>query len=302
MQTALVTGATSFIGANLVENLAEKEYEVIAVARPGSRNIDRIPQRDNITVLELDMSRVMDLPRYIHHVDIFFSLAWEGARGASRLDEQLQQENCRSTLSAVKTSCILGAKVFVGCGSQAEYGTPIGITTEQTKANPDTPYGKAKLICCQEGENIARSQGLRFVWPRIFSVYGPGDFPGTLIASSMEKMLLNEPIECSACTQKWDYLYVKDAADALSLLAQKGDGVYNVASGDVRPLRMYLEEMRRLLGSDSELHFGPNAGPSIHPSVEKIFSLGWKPKFSFAQGIEQYAAWLQREAGKILAF
>lgn len=298
MQTALVTGATSFIGANLVESLADQGYKVIAVARPASRNLHNIPQHENITVLELDVSRVDELPQYIHHVDAFFSLAWEGARGAFRLDEQLQQENCRATLQAVKTACTLGAKVFVGCGSQAEYGSPIGITTEQTREAPDTAYGKAKLTCRQEGEHIARAHGMRFVWPRIFSIYGPGDFSGTLLASSMEKMLRNEPIECSACTQQWDYLYVKDAAAALALLAQKGEGVYNIASGDVRPLRSYLEETRQLLQSSSELNFGPKAGASIYPSAEKLFLLGWKPEFTFAQGIEQYAACLRKNSGQ----
>lgn len=298
MQTALVTGATSFIGANLVRILADKGYKVIAVARPASRNFHRIPQHENITVLEFDISQVDELSRHIYHADTFFSLAWEGARGALRLDEQLQQENCRTTMQAVKTACALGAKVFVGCGSQAEYGSPVGITTEQTKENPDTSYGKAKLICRQEGEHIAHAHGMRFVWPRIFSIYGPADFPGTLVASSMEKMLRNEPIECSACTQQWDYLYVKDAAAALALLAQKGEGVYNIASGDVRSLRSYLEEMRHLLQSSSELHFGSKAGASIYPSVEKLFSLGWKPKFSFAQGIEQYADYLRKNSDK----
>ena len=298
MQKALVTGATSFIGANLVENLANNGYEVIAVARPASHNLHRIPRHENITVLEFDAAQIDGLSQHIRHVDAFFSLAWEGARGAARLDEQLQQENYRATLQAVRTACVLDAEVFVGCGSQAEYGNFSGITTEQTQENPDAPYGKAKLACRQEGERIARAHGMRFVWPRIFSIYGPGDFAGTLVASSIEKMLRGESIDCSACTQLWDYLYVKDAAAALALLAQEGEGVYNIASGDVRPLRGYLEEMKQLLQSGSALHFGPKAGAGIHPSVEKLLSLGWNPRFSFAQGVEQYAACLQKSSGK----
>lgn len=296
MRTAIVSGATGFIGVNLVENLVSKGYKVIAIARPASQRLNQIPSHTNVRIIEIDAARLDELPRYINHADEFFSLAWEGARGTSRLDDKLQQENFNSTMSAMKTAYELGVKVFVGCGSQAEYGSSTEILTELTKEMPDTAYGRAKYACGQEGERFARNHEMQFVWPRIFSIYGPGDFPGTLLASAISNMLHNKPIECSACTQKWDYLYVKDAADALAFLSQNGSGVYNVASGDIRELRSYLEDMKQLLHSKSELHFGPVAGVSIQPSVQKLLSLGWQPRFTFAKGIEQYAAHLQANA------
>ncbi|MFQ9799052.1 MAG: NAD-dependent epimerase/dehydratase family protein [Clostridia bacterium] len=119
---------------------------------------------------------------------------------------------------------------------------------------------KEKLHACETLADMAKQYDMKFIWTRIFSVYGKYDDPGTLIMSSIEKMKRNESIQVTACTQLWDYLYVEDAARAMVKFAEVDceNGIYNVASGNIRPLKEYVEEIRDVIGSESLIEYGRN--------------------------------------------
>lgn len=53
--------------------------------------------------------------------------------------------------------------------------------------------------------------------PRFFSLYGPYDFEGTLVMSTLKKLMGNEPCDLTKCIQQWDFLYIDDAIEALRL-------------------------------------------------------------------------------------
>lgn len=117
---AIVTGATSLIGVNLVPSLLEKGYQVYAVVRAGS--VKKIPFPEQISRIECNLSQIGDLPEKVRTADVFFHLAWNGTRGAARNVKELQQANYRASLAACEAAKKIGCSCFVGAGSQAEYG------------------------------------------------------------------------------------------------------------------------------------------------------------------------------------
>ena len=299
MKRVVVTGAAGFIGKQLLLQMAEQNVKVTAVVRPGSAHNVEIPPSRWIDKIEMPMTDIEKLSERLPPQDVFIHLAWVGARGQARMDRELQQKNAEAGLLAVKTALALHCDAFVGCGSQAEYGRQGEQTVESSPTVPDTEYGKEKLAVCEQGKQLAANTRMRFVWPRIFSIYGPGDFEGTLMSTAMQKMLCGESIALSPCTQQWDFLYVSDAAAALLLLAEnkKADGIYNVAYGESHPLRWYLETMKCMLHSRSQLDFGAVPSDSgglagFSPDVEKLKKLGWKPIFPFPDGVKEYEKWV----------
>lgn len=114
------------------------------------------------------------------------------------------------------------------------------------------------------------------------------------IMSLINKMKSNETCEMTECIQKWDYLYVDDAVKAIFNLCTVDcpDGAYNLASGDVRQLKDYVEEMYEVLDSNSELKYGaipyPDSGMvSIQPSIEKICKETlWNAETKFRDGLK----------------
>lgn len=297
MKRIVVTGASSFIGTYLIQKLLEdKETEIYAVIRPHSANRNRVPEDARVKIVELDMAEVDKLPSLIGcDVDGFYHLAWNGTRGDSRDDENKQRENYEASLQAAKAAQEMHAKMFLGSGSQAEYGLVSDTVSESDEAKPNTAYGRMKKQTYEALKEYFRDTPVKLYWVRIFSVFGPEDYEGTLIMSSLAKMRKNEKLALTECSQDWDYIYIRDVADALAKfsLAKAEEGIYNVASGKIRPLKDFVLEMKEILHSDSEIAFGAvpygSAGPvHLRPDVTKIQTqLEWQAKTEFADGIRE---------------
>lgn len=289
MSTILITGASCFIGKPLMAKLLEQGNKVYAVVRSPEKIIFSHPQ---LHVIKCDMKDYLRLSELItDRIDTFYHLAWNGTRGSDRLNEEMQQKNADYSLQAVHAANELGAKAFVCVGSQAEYGSCEGIVTEEYPAAPTTAYGKEKLRVCIEGGQMAAEFGMKFLWPRIFSAYGVGDYEGTLVISSLRKMLKNEPVQLSACTQMWDFLNIHDVVSALIKLPQAESGIYNFASGEHRVLREFVEEMKEITASSSVLQYGTNTNAmvvSFMPNSDKLKkAINWRPEVSFEAGIKE---------------
>lgn len=293
MQKLVITGATSFIGKAIIE--AASAFQVKAVVRRNSDKADALRAMANVEVVELNMDEYAALGEIVGPSDCYIHLAWNGTRGTDRMNEELQRSNYLYGMQAIESMLKAGCKRIITAGSQAEYGNVAGIITEETQCHPNTRYGEYKLRLYEDALRLCAANGVSYKEPRIFSIYGPGDYEKTLIMSLIAKLSNNEPCDLTAGTQKWDYLHVSDAAAAIVTLATADcpDGAYNLASGDVRTLRDYIEELTQILKSDSKLNFGaipyPDTGAvSIAPCIEKIQALtGWTAKKRFSDGIRE---------------
>ena len=114
-----------------------------------------------------------------------------------------------------------------------------------------------------------------------------------MIVSMLKKMLKNEPCALTECKQMWDFLYIDDAISGLIKLIEdkKAYGVYNFGSGESFQLKYYIEVMYEITKSKSKLNYGDVPYPvtgmvNIDPCVDKLKSIGWKPKTSFEEGIK----------------
>ena len=294
MKKIIITGATGFIGVHLVEKWIDRGAEIYAVVRPSSKNIARLPKCRNVHVVELELGCYEHLLNIVGDADFFYHLAWEGARVPYRDDALMQCHNYDCAIQAYDTAKKLGCAFFLGSGSQDEYGYTTGLVDEKYPCNPTTEYGRYKFKAGMDLLERAKRDGIKLIWTRIFSLYGPYDFSKTLVMSSIDKMLKNEPFQMTEGIQLWDYLYVSDAAEAFVLLAEKkcDSGVYNIASGEYKQLRSFVEDIKTVLKSESDLQFGvipygSNGPVNLMPDPSKIKSLGWMPAVGFYEGIRR---------------
>lgn len=213
----------------------------------------------------------------------------------NRFDMYLQNRNVRYSLDAAKAAKELNCKVFIGAGSQAEYGVKSGVMRPNTFPAPVSGYGMAKLCAGQMTRHMCRQYGIRHIWPRILSVYGIGDGQQTLISSAILKMLDKKRFSMTAGDQIWDYLYSADAAEAFIAMAERGvDGsVYVLGSGQTKTLKEYVTIIRDLVDSTLEIGFGDipyNQDQVMHMEADNsslIEETGWHPRTKFEDGVEQ---------------
>ena len=302
-----ITGASSFIGKKLMEKAVMHGHSCTAVVRRGKEKlVRRLPGFEKSAIIEMEMKDYGDLYREAGGADCLIHLAWRGTRGEGRMNREMQEESCRQAVRAAESMAQGALKLVVTAGSQAEYGSSSGILTESSPPLPVTEYGKYKLKLYHELSSFCAPRNIKVIDPRFFSLYGPGDAEQTMIVSMVHKMLGNEACNLTESVQMWDFLHVDDAADALLALIEKDaqGGIYNFASGDCRPLKEFVEEMRNILGSRSVLNYGavryPDTGMvSFQPDNTKLKeAAGWLPAISFPEGIRMVKASLLEGAGK----
>lgn len=287
----VVTGANSFIGRRLVRAANYKGWQVTAVVRPGCRDIMDLNNMANVK--ELALEDYSTLGQVCGPVDTAVMLAWNGTRGNNRMNPDLQKSNYIHNINAINNLIDHGCKRIITAGSQAEYGDYTGSIHEDIECHPNTEYGKWKYQFYVDASALCKKAGLSIKEPRYFSLYGPGDYENTLIMQMIKNLLIHKDCELTACVQLWDYLHIDDAIDALLKLCYMdcSDGVYNIASGDTRVLRDYVEELQEIIGSKSRLLYGAIPYPatgmiSLCPDVHKTMQeLSWSPLISFRQGI-----------------
>ena len=231
------------------------------------------------------MDEISDLPQYVKSADVFYHLAWEGGRN----EFSTQAENIKYSVNAMETAKRLGVKQFIVTGSQAEYGVCSQTVDESCQPQPNTAYGVCKLATYNILKLYSEQIHLPLTWVRVFSIYGGSDNANTLISYLLRCFKNNEIPKLTNGTQMWDFLYAEDAAAALYLLGQQGKhGVYNLASGESRPLKEFVIEARDLISPNSKLDFDLNSPSDVElrANVDKIKRhLDWSAKTQFSEGI-----------------
>ena len=283
----IITGATSFIGLELTEYLLANGHSVIAVCRPNSKGLSSIP--NGVEIVSSEMADYGNLHNEIAQADVLINLAWGGTGHDGRNVVDVQNENIAYTTAAFFAADKMGCKLFIEAGSQAEYGSTIEPQSEDSVCNPFSEYGKAKLKVKEELFKISEQIGIKYIHLRIFSIFGENDHPWTLVMSAIDKMLKNEQVDLSPCTQNWNFLYVKDAVKIITKLCDYAirtnvftHEVYNIASRDSRILKDFVEEMKAITKSKSVLNYGAIT-PSNLVSLQPIIS-----KMESATGIYEY--------------
>lgn len=296
MKKAIITGATGAIGIALCRELVAHGVEILVLAREGSARNASIPKSPKITVRYCDLSQLKELQNESgEQYDVFYHFAWEGTTGAARNDMYLQNRNVTYALDAVEAAARFGCTRFVGAGSQAEYGRVEGMLTPDTPTRPEMGYGMGKLCAGLMTREAAHAKGMQHNWVRILSVYGPHDGKQSMVMSTVDKLQAGIAPQFTRGEQLWDYLYSGDAAAAFRLVGERGrDGAtYVLGSGEARPLRSYIEQIRDAVSPGFALTFGeiPYAARQVMHLQADTSALradtGWAPRTEFAAGIAE---------------
>ncbi len=288
---AVVTGAAGFAGYSLVDALLKKNNEVYAILRPGSEHNKRFkPDTAGLHLIELDCADFDKIADFVQtDCEVFYHLAWFGGRD----DFEVQKKNIDYCLMALESAGKLNCKRFVGIGSQAEYGVTQGIQSESLMPNPVNSYGSAKTAAMYLSKRRAGQLDIEWIWGRIFSLYGDFEPSGRMLPDLMRGLKNNEDFCLSSCRQNWDYLHVKDAAEAIIAIGTHGlsGEIYNIANGDYRPLKEFVEEVKLISDSDSTISYGRDPEPfiALQPDVSKIKrDTGWAPIIDFSTGVKDF--------------
>jgi UDP-glucose 4-epimerase len=304
MKRVFVTGGAGFVGARVVHRLVEQGWEVALLLRETSNTRRLQDTIGRCTVLRGDLSRMETLRGALQDFapEGVLHLAWDGVKGAER-NHPMQLSNVATSIDLFRLTGEVGCDSFVGLGSQAEYGLLSGRIDERAATRPTTTYGAAKLATGCVLERAAAAAGRPFAWLRLFSSYGPDDDPSWLIPYLIRTLLAGERPKLTKAEQVWDYIHVDDVSEAIVAALQTGArGIFNLGSGQARPLREIVECLRDAIDPTLPLGFGevdyrPDQVMHLESDVRALCSAtGWKPRVPLEQGLAEVIAWHRHAA------
>ena len=289
----IVTGATGAVGSAVVRRALARDIHVTCIVHQGSKRLSNLPQDYRVSVVECNLADYRTLEMEGEY-DAFIHLSWEKTFGASRDDAEVQARNIQYTLDACHLAKRCGCSVFVGAGSQAEYGVQEVNLTPDLPIKPESGYGIAKYAAGKLSAMLCKNLGMRQNWVRILSVYGPNDGENSLISYVIRELKAGRSPELTMCEQMWDYLYADDAGDAILAVTENGiDGkAYPLGSGKGRKLSEYINDIRQLINPSIEAKFGAKDYYPHQPMhlVADISDMkkdtGWEPQLLFIEGLK----------------
>lgn len=177
---ALVTGATGFVGAAVARALLDRQWQVRALARPGSdrRNLRGL----DLEVCEGDLNDVNSLERASADCEALFHVAADYRLGAPN-PSQLYRVNVEGTRNMLDAARRSGVRRIVYTSSVAT----IGIPADGTPGDEDSPsslgnmighYKRSKFLAEEAVRDAARA-GISVVIVSPSTPVGPGDVKPT---------------------------------------------------------------------------------------------------------------------------
>ncbi len=305
----LVTGGAGFIGSNFIHYLREKypNYEIInydKLTYAGNlENLVSIQSSKHYSLIKGDIKN-QELLEYVvngYEVDVIVNFAAE-----SHVDRSIKDSSDFVTTNILGTQILLDVARnnnlrFIQISTDEVYGS-LGLTglfTEETPLSPNSPYSASKASADLLVRSYHETFGLNTNITRCSNNYGPFQYPEKLIPLMIINAIKEKTLPVYGDGQNIrDWLHVKDHCSAIDLVIHKGKPgeVYNIGGNNEKTNLEIVNDIVKALGASKELitFVHDRLGHDFRYAIDsrKIQNeLGWRPIYSFEEGIEETISW-----------
>ncbi len=333
MKVALISGITGQDGSYLAELLLKKGYEVHGIIRRASQiNTQRIDHIYNQIKLHYgDLTDSTNLVRVIQHVqpDEIYNLgAQSHVKVSFEMPEYTGMVDGLGTLRILEAVRLLGMenKTRIYQASTSEmFGKVQEIPQKETTPfYPRSPYGVAKVYGYWITKNYRESYGLHASSGILFNHESPrrGEtFVTRKITRGLSRISTGQQdiLYLGNLNAKRDWGHARDFVEAMWMMLQQDEpDDYVIATGEQYSVREFVEEAAPYFGMKivwegeglDEVGYDTYSGNQVIRVNPKYFrpaevetllgdaskakeKLGWKPKISFKQLVEDMCVYGQ---------
>ena len=260
-KAVLVTGATGFVGRQVLRALDAEGAKIRAVVRGGKQA--QLPALDSIEGIVPTQDLFAETSAWwadvCRGVDTIIHLAWYVEPG--RYLHSPENLTCLiGTLQLAQGASQARVRRFVGVGTCFEYDVAKGLLSVETPLRPRTPYAGAKAAAFMALSEWLPQQRVEFAWCRLFYLYGEGEDERRLVPYLRSKLSAGECAELTSGEQVRDYLDVRDAGRMIAETALGvAQGPVNICSGTPITVRQLAEQIADETGRRGLLRFGGRA-------------------------------------------
>lgn len=283
--TALLTGATGFLGSHLLEALLKQGYSVVVLKRSTS-DLWRIEHlAGQCKSYDVD-TQPIELAFKEQRIDCVIHTACHYGRNASAISE------------VVESNLIFGLKVLEAA---VNHQVATFINTDSLLPRDLNAYSLSKKQLVDWLKQ--QSSKIQVINLQLEHMYGPKDDSTKFIAWLVTQLKQNAPeINLTSGIQKRDFIYIDDVVSAFLCVLQSATGLpsfseFEVGTGESIEVKTFVENLKQVFEqrngpTNTQLNFGAvpyRQGEIMEFKVDNqvLRQLGWEPKVSLSQGLEQ---------------
>lgn len=319
-KTYLVTGGTGFIGRNVTRSLVADGYKVKVLDDNSRGNLESLKDiRRDFEFLKGDIRSAEVVKKACRGVDgVIHLAAVNGTKFFYSIPEVVLDVSTRGIINIIDACLWHGVEELFFASSSEVYQTPPKIPTPEDVPmvvpdlqNPRYSYAGGKIISELLIVNYGRKYFKRAIIFRPHNVYGPQMGWEHVIPQFVLRMremtdnvknLLKFPIQGTGRETR-SFIFIDDFISALRLILMQGKHleVYNIGTGEEVTAKKVAQEVGNFFGKKIQIVPGKKheGGTSRRvPDISKIRKFGFKPKYSFAQGLQITAHWYNENAHK----
>jgi len=276
----LLTGATGYLGGKLTSKLLDAGYSLQCPVLPDIPLDYLAPYADRVDIVSTSDSNFSDKIHSFSPEIVIHAAGRYDREGISLVE--LTDANIFFPLRVLHAVLDLPHRVlWLNTNTSLEYFL--------------NGYSISKHQFADWGKYYAQQGRLDFCNLLLQHFYGEGEKGPKLFPFLLGKMKANEAIELTDGTQRRDFIYIDDVADAFLLLCKARPEGYNeiqVGTGEAPPLRDVVERLKKLTGSTSELLFGALPKREKEPEISladtrAIRELGFECNYTWETGLER---------------
>lgn len=287
---ALITGATGFVGAHLVQRLLAEGWGVHVIIRPGSSCALLQPVMDRITlhIHAGDADGLIKIvaasrPHTVFHLASLFL-----AQHTSSDVAPLIQSNVLFPTQLLEAMAVNGVSRLINTGTSWQH-------YENEEYNPVCLYAATKQAFEAMLEYYLRVANFSAITLKLFDTYGPNDPRKKLFALLKQTAITREPLLMSPGEQLIDLVYIDDvieaylgAAERLANAQPGSKESFAVTSGSPLKLRTLVEIYQEEIGIKLPIEWGRRSYRQrevMVPWPNGITLPGWAPRVSLREGV-----------------
>jgi nucleoside-diphosphate-sugar epimerase len=296
----LVTGASGFIGSNLIKELIKRGFLINALIDKdlGSLNEIYSQNKEKIIIIKGDILCRDKIKESLKDVKIVFHLA-----GISSMQEFIDNPeysfkvNVEGTKNLIELSQTHNLEKIILASSSLIYENSSKKISENGKIQLKSPYSKSK----REAELIALKAYEQNGWPvlitRLFNVYGERQSLKAVIPRMIQSAIEGKEILVNCSIEK-DFTYISDAVDALIKLSETNlsGEIINIGKGEPTSLYTISEILKDKLGADLNIKYLNQDKPKEificdNSKLKKL--IDWTPRVNIEEGIKKTIKYIQ---------
>lgn len=249
----LITGASGFIGKEVVKELIKHKYQLLCLSRKNYNDRKNLTWlKSSLLLSKKNISKIVEFKPYA-----LIHLSWEKIPNFSKKNCKKNLKDNIFFLKQIKE--ITTIKKLIITGTCFEYKNQEKRRIETDKTNFIDEFAKTKLkIFNFLKKNFNKSY--KFVWFRIFYAYGPHQREGSLIPYLLNSLKNNEIVEIKNPNFSNDFIYVSDIAKIIrkSIKFNIESGIYNLGSGKPTSIKSIIRLIEKIKNKKFKLKFGSN--------------------------------------------